>query len=308
MRILFAGTPEFAAPALDWLIERNRPIAVLSQPDRPAGRGRKLRASAVKQRAEKAGIPVLQPSTLKSAAILETLKSLHPELLVTAAYGLLLPPAVLQLPRLGCWNLHASLLPRWRGASPIQQAILAGDDESGVTLMQMDAGLDTGDMIVQRRTRIAQHESAGQLHDRLAVIAAELLGDALEQLAHDQLPGPEPQDDQQARHAPLIEKQQARLDWTLDAATLARRVRAYNPWPVAFGPLDGQVIRVFQARALESRPAGVEPGRAIIEPDHADRLRISCGSGALEILELQSPNRRRMSAPEWLRAQPRLRA
>ena len=304
LRIVFAGTPAFACPSLDVLIARCPPIAVLTQPDRPAGRGRRPTASPVKQRARAANLDVMQPERLRGDDAVADLRARRPDLLVTAAYGLLLPRDVLALPRLGCWNLHASLLPRWRGASPIQQAILAGDERTGITLMQMDAGLDTGDMILQRATPIERDETAGELHDRLAVLAADVLTDALHRLDADALPTPRPQDDAQATHAPMIGKEDARLDWRTDAELLARQVRAFNPWPVAHGEIDGERVRVFRARAVSADAGDIPPGRPVTGRGHPDRIRIACGRGQLELLELQAPGRRRVRAAEWLNAHP----
>ena len=313
-RIVFAGTPEFARPALAALIARNRPVAVLTQPDRPSGRGRKLVAGPVKRLAAEAGIQVLQPESLKPVASQQALESLQPDLLVTAAYGLLLPRKVLGMPSLGCWNLHASLLPRWRGASPIQQAILAGDSHTGITLMQMDVGLDTGDMLMRTETAIEPGETAGELHDRLAEMAAKLLTEALDRLADGTLPQPMPQDDALATSAPLIRKSDALIDWRLDAGTIERRVRAYNPWPVAHGEIEGSPVRIFRARAVDRTidrtidrtrrkdPDGSAPGTPLAAGP--DAIRIACGSGTLEILELQAPGRKRVSAGQWLNAHP----
>jgi len=301
--IVFAGTPEFACPALAALIARNRPVAVLTQPDRPAGRGRRLVASPVKRLAAEAGVEVLQPDSLKPADAHQALSKLKPDLLVTAAYGLLLPRKVLDLPALGCWNLHASLLPRWRGASPIQQAVLAGDSRTGITLMKMDAGLDTGDMLMRAETAIESRETAGELHDRLAEMSAALLIEALDRLADGTLPQPTPQDDALATHAPLIRKADALIDWRLDAGTLERQVCAYNPWPVAHGEIEGTPVRVFRARAIKKEePNGFAPGTPVA--GGTDAIRIACGNGILEILELQAPGRKRVSARQWLNAHP----
>ena len=301
--IVFAGTPEFACPALAALIARNRPVAVLTQPDRPAGRGRRLVASPVKRLAAEAGVEVLQPDSLKPADAHQALSKLKPDLLVTAAYGLLLPRKVLDLPALGCWNLHASLLPRWRGASPIQQAVLAGDSRTGITLMKMDAGLDTGDMLMRAETAIESRETAGELHDRLAKMSAALLIEALDRLADGTLPQPTPQDDALATHAPLIRKADALIDWRLDAGTLERQVCAYNPWPVAHGEIEGTPVRVFRARAIKKEePNGFAPGTPVA--GGTDAIRIACGNGILEILELQAPGRKRVSARQWLNAHP----
>jgi methionyl-tRNA formyltransferase len=303
-RIVFAGTPEFACPALSALILHHRPLAVLTQPDRPAGRGRKLVASPVKRLAAEADIEVLQPHSLKQADAHQALLSLEPDLLVTAAYGLLLPRQILDLPSLGCWNLHASLLPRWRGASPVQQAILAGDSDTGITLMKMDAGLDTGDMLMRAETTIEPRETAGDLHDRLAEMSAELLIEALDRLAAGTLPQPTPQDDALATSAPLIRKADALIDWRLDAGTLERRVRAYNPWPVAHGEIEGTPVRIFRARAIDASASGVSPGALVTGTDYPEGIRIMCGQGMLEILEIQAPGRKRVSAAQWLNAHP----
>lgn len=303
-RIVFAGTPDFACPALAALIEHDRPIAVMTQPDRPAGRGRKLAASPVKRLAVEAGIEVLQPPSLKDEESVQTLAKQQPDLLVTAAYGLLLPKRVLELPRLGCWNLHASLLPRWRGASPIQQAILAGDTHTGITLMQMDTGLDTGDVLAWTETAIGARETAGELHDRLAHMAADLLVDSLKRQSAGTLASPIPQDDSRATYAPLIRKSDAAIDWRLDADTVARQVRAYNPWPVAFGEVAGTQLRIFNARARAADTLDHEPGALITQAGFPDSIRVACGQNVLEILELQAPGRKRVSAAQWLNSRP----
>ncbi len=300
MRIVFAGTPAFAVPALRALIDSAawRPVAVLTQPDRGAGRGRKLRAGPIKQLAVDAGMEVLQPASLGPAEARAVLAGFRPDLIVTAAYGLLLPPAVLDLPGLGCWNLHASLLPRWRGASPINQAILAGDCETGISLMKMNAGLDTGPVILQRSTRIGADERAGELHDRLADLAAEVLVDALARLDAGSLPPARPQDDARATRAPLIDKSDARLDWERPADELARMVRAYHPWPVAFGEIEGETWRIHSARAAEGRAA---PGELLGERG-PEVVAVGCGRGVLEIRELQGPGRKPVAARDWFNA------
>lgn len=303
-RIVFAGTPEFACPALAALIEYNTPVAVLTQPDRPSGRGRRLATSPVKQLATQAGVEIMQPVSLKAPDVVHELAMLQPDLLVTAAYGLLLPKPVLDLPSLGCWNLHASLLPRWRGASPIQQAILAGDTRTGITLMQMDTGLDTGDMLAWTETGIGLEETAGELHDRLANMAADLLIGTLKRQSAATLPEPVTQDDSSATHAPLIRKSDAAIDWTLDAAAIVRKVRAYNPWPVAFGEVERVQLRIFRARACAADTGDCRPGALITEAGFPDSILVGCGQGAMEILELQAPGRKRVSAAQWLNSHP----
>ena len=304
LRIVFAGTPEFACPSLAALLEHNAPIAVLTQPDRPSGRGRKLTWSPVKRLAVEAGLEVLQPASLKIEDTVENLTSLRPDLVVTAAYGLLLPKRFLELPRLGCWNLHASLLPRWRGASPIQQSILAGDAKTGITLMQMDTGLDTGDMLATAETDIGDEETAGELQDRLAGMAADLLVATLRQLLDDSLPDPVPQDNLRATHAPLIRKSDAAIAWSQDAVALARQVRAYNPWPVAYGEVAGVALRIFRATAQAADAANANAGALITGAGHPDSIRVACGRGVLEILELQAPGRKRVTPAQWLHSHP----
>lgn len=303
LRTVFAGTPEFAVPALRALIASDcPPLAVLCQPDRPAGRGRRLRTGPVKACALDAGIDVLQPASLKSDAARAPLVELEPDLIVTAAYGLLLPQAVLDLPGHGCWNLHASLLPRWRGASPINQAILAGDAETGMTLMQMDAGLDTGPILMTAPTAIGAEETAGELHDRLSLLAADLLAEGLDALTSNRLPPAQPQDDRQATHAPLIQREDARLDWGRPADELARQVRAYNPWPVAFGSVNGVELRIFEARPIVD--LGGTPGTLLRGQGGGDMLVVACGRGALGLCQIQAAGRKRVTARDWLNGHP----
>ncbi|MDT8438510.1 MAG: methionyl-tRNA formyltransferase [Wenzhouxiangellaceae bacterium] len=302
-RIVFAGTPAFACPALQVVLRHTRPAAVLTQPDRPAGRGRKLQASPVKQLARAHDIPVLQPASLREPAAQAALAAVEPGLIITAAYGLLLPRAVLEGPAHGCWNLHASLLPRWRGASPIQQAILAGDFETGVSLMQLDAGMDTGPVRMTEATAIGEHETAGELHDRLADIAAELLDRALTLLATGHLPEARPQDDAHATRAPRIQRDDARIDWQQPALQLDRQVRAYQPWPIAWGELAGHDVRIHQARPVAA-VAGVASGQIDPQAAAARTLVVACGDGALAIERLQEPGRRPVTGADWLNAHP----
>lgn len=303
-RLVFAGTPEFSVPALDVALECGDVLAVLTQPDRPAGRGRSLRPGPIKQRALDAGVPILQPQRLKRTEDREELFGLDPDLLVTAAYGLLLPQSVLDWPKDGCWNLHASLLPRWRGASPIQQAIRHGDAESGISLMQMDAGLDTGPVLLREAIAIGPQETAAELHDRLAAVAASVLRDGLERWSEGRLPRPQTQDERSATHAPRISKDDARVDWSTPAESIARQVRAYNPWPVAFSSVGGQDLRIFRAHAEDASPGGASPGTLLTGCGHADSIRVACGVGVLVIDELQAPGKRRMTAADWLNARP----
>lgn len=293
MRIIFAGTPAFALPCLQALLEGpHQVVAVYTQPDRPAGRGRKLTASPVKQLALQQAIPVRQPPSLKPDAVQAELAALQPELMVVVAYGLILPAAVLAIPVHGCINVHASLLPRWRGAAPIQRAILAGDELTGVTLMQMDAGLDTGPMLMQQPIAIAAGETAGSLHDRLATAGAQLLADGVEQIATGSLK-PRAQPAAGISYAKKLDKAEAGIDWTQAADQLARQVRAFNPWPVAETRLGNERLRIWRAEA-EPGQTDLVPG-SVIACDE-DALRVATGDGILAIQELQWQGGRPMAA------------
>jgi len=284
LRIVFAGTPEFAAQHLQALLDAGKSIvAVYTQPDRPAGRGQKLMPSPVKQLALQHGLPVMQPATLRDAEAQHALAALQPDLMVVVAYGLILPQAVLDTPRLGCINSHASLLPRWRGAAPIQRAIEAGDSESGVTVMQMEAGLDTGPMLLKVRTPIGPSDTGGSLHDRLAALGAQAVVEAVARLQAGALPG-ERQDDTLATYAHKLSKDEARLDWQRPAAELERLVRAFNPWPICHSSLAGDVLKVHAARLV---PGQGEPGRILAVGK--DGLTVACGTGALQLTRLQLP-------------------
>ena len=297
--IVYAGTPEFALPALAALhASQHRVVAVYTQPDRPAGRGRKLQPSPVKAFAVEQELTVMQPPELRSLEHQQALDAFEPDLMVVAAYGLLLPPEVLAAPRYGCINIHASLLPRWRGASPIQHAILAGDPVSGVTLMKMDAGLDTGDMIARAEVAIEPDWSAAELHDALAPLGADLLLHALEDLPA-ALAVAQVQDNALATYAPRLDKQQAEIDWHKDAHTLLREIRAYHPWPVSFTWLDDASLRLWRAQPAPA-VAPVEPGQVVAHD--ADAVHVACGDGVIAITELQFAGRRRCSAGEALNA------
>ncbi len=300
LRLVFAGTPEFALPSLQaCLASGAQVLAVYTQPDRPAGRGRQLLASPVKQAALAAGIAVEQPETLRDAAAHARLADHAPDLIVVVAYGLILPKAVLALPRLGCWNVHASLLPRWRGAAPIQRALLAGDTETGVDLMQMEAGLDTGPVLLEARTPITAEDTAGSLHDRLAMLGGELLADALARVQRGETLIARPQRGEGVEYAHKLDKAEALLDWNLPAAALARKVRAFDPWPVAETRIEGERVRVWAARALEQLSNAV-PGSILA--CSAEGIDIATGEGVLRILELQRDGGRRIRARDWLNA------
>ncbi|MFE1812389.1 methionyl-tRNA formyltransferase [Metapseudomonas otitidis] len=284
LRLVFAGTPEFAAEHLKSLLDTpHQIVAVYTQPDRPAGRGQKLMPSPVKQLALQHGLPVLQPPTLRDPAAQEELRALAPDLMVVVAYGLILPQAVLDIPRLGCINSHASLLPRWRGAAPIQRAVQAGDAESGVTVMQMEAGLDTGPMLLKVTTPITAADTGGSLHDRLAQLGPQAVVQAIAGLAAGTLQG-EVQDDALATYAHKLNKDEARIDWSRPADELERLVRAFNPWPICHSTLDGQPLKVLAAEPAEGRG---QPGQIL--DASKDGLTVACGEGALRLTRLQLP-------------------
>lgn len=284
LRLVFAGTPEFAAEHLKALLDTpHQIVAVYTQPDRPAGRGQKLMPSPVKQLALQHGLPVLQPPTLRDPAAQEELRALAPDLMVVVAYGLILPQVVLDIPRLGCINSHASLLPRWRGAAPIQRAVQAGDAESGVTVMQMEAGLDTGPMLLKVTTPITAGDTGGSLHDRLAQLGPQAVVQAIAGLAAGTLQG-EVQDDALATYAHKLNKDEARIDWNRPADELERLVRAFNPWPICHSTLDGQPLKVLAAEPAEGRG---QPGQVL--DASKDGLTVACGEGALRLTRLQLP-------------------
>lgn len=306
LRVVFAGTPDFAVPCLEACLaaEGVRVVAVLTQPDRRAGRGRKLVASPVKQAALAAGLHVEQPDSLKSPEAQAALAALEPDLLVVVAYGQILPQAVLDMPSLGCWNVHASLLPRWRGAAPIQRAIAAGDAETGVCLMRMEAGLDTGPILHQARTPIHADDTGGSVHDRLAALGAEVLTAGLAQAVAGQPPAATAQAAEGVTYAHKLDKAESVLDPALDATTLERTIRAFDPWPGTVLDLGGERVRIWHAEALPD-PARATPGR--ITGAGADGIDLACGKGTLRIHQLQRPGGRRIHAADYVNAHPELR-
>ena len=310
MRVAFAGTPEFARVALERLHGAGFSVPlVLTQPDRPAGRGMKLQPSPVKQFAQAQGIAVAQPRGLRldgkfaedAAAAREALQQARPDVMVVAAYGLILPQWVLDLPRLGCLNIHASLLPRWRGAAPIHRAIEAGDSETGVTIMQMDAGLDTGDMLLVERLAIQPGDTTGSLHDRLAALGARMVVEALELAACGGL-RPVPQPAEGVTYAYKIDKAEAAIDWSQPAAAIERRIRAFDPFPGATARIGGEAVKVWRATALEGR-GSVAPGTIVAVDERG--IGVACGGQSrLEISELQRPGGKRLPAADFLRGFP----
>ena len=298
-RIVYAGTPEFAVPALAGLIAAGRaPVAVYTQPDRPAGRGRRLTASPVKRLALEAGIPVLQPPSLRSAEAQGDLAALAPDLLIVAAYGLILPPAVLSLPTQGGLNIHASLLPRWRGAAPIQRAILAGDRETGVCLMRMEPGLDTGPVFACEHLRLEADGTAASVHDRLAAMGADLLLERLDAILDGRLT-PRPQPEEGVRYAHKIDKGEAWIDWAASAQVIDRRVRAFNPWPVAQTGFDGRILRIHEAQPLPEEPVSPEAPPGTILATRPDGVDVATGQGMLRLRVVQLPGRKPIPASAW---------
>ncbi|HQU97878.1 MAG TPA: methionyl-tRNA formyltransferase [Nitrosomonas sp.] len=296
MKIIFAGTPVFAATALDALVQQHYEIVmVLTQPDRPAGRGMKLTPSAVKQFAQQHGIPLLQPVSLKTPDIQIQLKQLNADVMVVAAYGLILPQAVLTIPQYGCLNIHASLLPRWRGAAPIQRAILAGDQETGITIMQMDAGLDTGDILLQRSLSVTLEDTTQALHDKLAHLGSSCIIDVLSLLQQKQLK-PLKQVESSATYAAKIIKTDAAIDWQKSAQQIDYMVRAFNPNPGAYTSLRGDILKIWQAKP--SAEGKGKPGE-IISID-SQSFTVACGTGSLQISTVQKPGGTKLNAAVYL--------
>ncbi|MBB6093372.1 methionyl-tRNA formyltransferase [Povalibacter uvarum] len=300
LSIVFAGTPEFSVPALEALVaSRHRVVAVYTQPDRPAGRGQQLAMSAVKQCALKHSLRVEQPQTLRDPAAVERLAQMRPDVMVVVAYGLILPADVLAIPRMGCLNIHASLLPRWRGAAPIHRALLAGDSQTGVTIMQMDVGLDTGPMLLERTMPIGNDDTASSLHDRLAQMGAEALLETIDGLLDGSI-APRTQPAEGATYAAKIRKEEALIDWTRSASELDRQVRAFNPWPVAETRWNGQQLRVWQANLADTHSSAA-PGTLL--GGDANGIRVATGSGVLNLTRVQLAGRKAVTAAEFLNAQ-----
>lgn len=297
LRIIFAGTPDFAARHLDALLAANyNVVGVFTQPDRPAGRGKKLMPSPVKVVAQEHCLPVFQPASLRPAENQQLIADLNADIMVVVAYGLILPKAVLEMPRLGCINVHGSLLPRWRGAAPIQRSLWAGDDETGVTIMQMDVGLDTGDMLYKLACPITPDDTSASLYDKLAELGPQGLIETLQLLASGQA-RPEVQDESQVTYAEKLSKEEALLDWSLSAAQLERCIRAFNPWPMSYFMMDGQPVKVWKASVLEAA-TNAAPG-TILEADKQG-IQVATAQGVLNIEELQPAGKKAMKAQDLL--------
>lgn len=309
LRVVFAGTPDFAVSALESIVDsRHEVVGVVTNPDRPAGRGKKSRPPAVKKAALKADLPVYQPESIKSEEAEAQLRDWAPDVMVVAAYGHILPERILNLPEHGCLNIHASLLPKYRGAAPINWAIVRGEDETGVTIMQMDPGMDTGPMLLKARTEIGPLETGQDLHDRLAAMGADLIVEALEDLAAGELE-PTSQDDDGATYAPMLSTSDAEIDWSEPARRVADHIRGFNPWPGAYSYFerdgDRDRIKFHLARPAEDLGqtldgADLQPGEVLEADPGADRLVVACGEGAIEVLEIQGPGRRKMEAGDFL--------
>ncbi|WP_275584307.1 methionyl-tRNA formyltransferase [Candidatus Nitrotoga arctica] len=296
LKIIFAGTPDFAATALEaLLVQQFSVVAVLTQPDRPAGRGMRLTASPVKQLALARNLPLLQPVTLKSVDVQQELANYAADVMVVAAYGLILPSALLQLPRYGCLNIHASLLPRWRGAAPIQRAILADDDKTGITIMQMDTGLDTGDMLLKKTCSITAHDTTQTLHDKLAMLGAEAIVETLCLLEQGQLK-PVSQNVAEATYAAKLNKTEALIDWSKNATQIIRAVHAYNPFPIAYTILNGELVKIWQVSVRE----GSEGEAGIVLAIEKNGIIVACGQGALCLEVLQRQNAKALPAAQFI--------
>jgi methionyl-tRNA formyltransferase len=299
IRTVFMGTPDFALETLEGLFDAGVNLcAVYTQPDRPKGRGNKLSAPPVKELAIARGIPVFQPVKLRDPLVVEELRALAPDLIVVVAYGQILPKSVLGIPRYGCINVHASLLPRYRGAAPINQAVIDGEEVAGVTTMVMDVGLDTGAMLIKRATPIGPEETAGELHDRLALLGREAMEETLERLCAGTLKA-EAQDDALSTYAPMMKKEDGRIDWSRSAQAIHNQVRGLDPWPGAFTHLDGEVLKLAR-----TRPEAGEGEPGTVFSAGSDGVRIACGEGILLVRELQLPGKRRLAARDFLQGKP----
>jgi methionyl-tRNA formyltransferase len=299
VKIIFAGTPEFAANALSAVMTEHEVVAVFTQPDRPSGRGMRITASPVKELALKHGLHVFQPATLKNEELQQTMARMNADVMIVAAYGLILPKAVLQIPRYGCLNIHASLLPRWRGAAPIQRSILAGDTETGITIMQMDEGLDTGDMLLTMNCEIAPDDTAQTLHDKLADLGARGVLKVLRQLENGRL-SPEQQDAQQASYAPKLSKMEAQINWEQDAAAIERAIRAYYPFPIAYTYFGETPVKILRASLADAGQAA--PG-TVMAVD-SNQILVATGKGTVALELMQKPGGKVLPVAQFVQSLP----
>ena len=298
MKIVFMGTPDFALASLDKLIDGGYEIdAVVTQPDRPKGRGKKLTPPPVKERALEAGLRVLQPERVKDSGFIEALKELSPDIIIVVAYGQILPEEIINLPAMGCINVHASLLPKYRGAAPINWCIINGESRTGVTTMYMDKGMDTGDILLQRETEIGENETAGELHDRLAALGADLLLETLEGLQRNEVER-KAQDHSAATYAPQLDRETGRVDWNSDAKSIYNLIRGTNPWPGCYTVYKGERMKIWEAKVLEQKSRGT--AGKVLEAGHGGML-VQAGSGTLLVTKIQMPSSRVMTVDEYLR-------
>lgn len=298
MKIVFMGTPDFALASLDKLIDGGYEIAaVVTQPDRPKGRGKKLTPPPVKERALEAGLRVLQPERVKDSGFIEALKELSPDIIIVVAYGQILPEEIINLPAMGCINVHASLLPKYRGAAPINWCIINGESRTGVTTMYMDKGMDTGDILLQRETEIGENETAGELHDRLAALGADLLLETLEGLQRNEVER-KAQDHSAATYAPQLDRETGRVDWNSDAKSIYNLIRGTNPWPGCYTVYKGERMKLWEAKVLEQKSRGT--AGKVLEAGHGGML-VQAGSGTLLVTKIQMPSSRVMTVDEYLR-------
>ncbi|MGI6697388.1 MAG: methionyl-tRNA formyltransferase [Clostridia bacterium] len=298
MKIVFMGTPDFALASLDKLIDGGYEIAaVVTQPDRPKGRGKKLTPPPVKERALEAGLRVLQPERVKDSGFIEALKELSPDIIIVVAYGQILPEKIINLPAMGCINVHASLLPKYRGAAPINWCIINGESRTGVTTMYMDKGMDTGDILLQRETEIGENETAGELHDRLAALGADLLLETLEGLQRNEVER-KAQDHSAATYAPQLDRETGRVDWNSDAKSIYNLIRGTNPWPGCYTVYKGERMKLWEAKVLEQKSRGT--AGKVLEAGHGGML-VQAGSGTLLVTKIQMPSSRVMTVDEYLR-------